>query len=275
MNSKVFRRGTVASGALVVLLASTAVSFAAIPGTDGVISACYNSSSNPSGQLRVIDVQRGDKCAKNEKALTFNQTGPQGPVGPIGPAGPQGLTGATGPTGLTGPIGPAGPTGATGPAGTQGPIGQTGPAGPQGLQGPAGPQGIQGPAGASGIATVTFAGTGKQELPEDGTIVKRVSKNLPAGNWAIVATANFSTLFYYGNDPFEGTTRCELRNGADVVGFADDRRLVQTDVHVSLSMNGGAAIPAGGGEVSLWCGSQFGGFIENAQLMIMQVDSFS
>ncbi len=276
MNSRLARRGTVVSGALVVLLASTAVSFAAIPGTDGVISVCYNASSNPSGQLRVIDVQRGDKCAKNEKPLTFNQTGPQGPIGPIGPAGPQGLTGATGSTGLTGPIGPAGPTGATGATGAQGPIGLTGPAGPQGLQGPAGPQGLQGPAGASGIATVTFAGSGRQELPDGGALVKRVAKNLPAGNWAIVATANFSTLFYYNNDDgFEGTTRCELRNGADVVGFADDRRGVKTDVHVSLSMNGGAAVPAGGGEVSLWCGSQFGGFLENAQLMIMQVGSFS
>jgi hypothetical protein len=264
MNSRVVRRGTVASGALVVLLASTAVSFAAIPGTDGVISACYNSSSNPSGQLRVIDTQRGDKCAKNERPLTFNQTGPQGPAGPIGPAGPQGPTGATGPTGLTGPVGPAGPTGATGATGAQGPIGLTGPAGPQGLQGPAGP---------SGTTTVTFAVTpGPQLLPVRSVLIKYLAKTLPAGNWAIAVTANFSSFDVI--DPVEATTRCELRNGDDVIGFAADRRLVKVS-YVSLAMNGGAAVPAGGGEVSLWCDSQYPGYLDHAQMMFIEVGSFS
>jgi hypothetical protein len=72
-----------------------------------VIHSCYNASSNPSGQLRVIDVEAGAKCAKNEKALNFNQRGPQGDAGPAGPAGPQG------PKGDTGPAGPQGPAGAS------------------------------------------------------------------------------------------------------------------------------------------------------------------
>jgi len=42
-----------------------------------VISGCYNTASNPSGQLRVIDTQAGGKCAKNEQALSWNQQGPK------------------------------------------------------------------------------------------------------------------------------------------------------------------------------------------------------
>jgi hypothetical protein len=37
--------------------------------------------------MRVIDSDKGQVCAKNEKALNFNQTGPQGPAGAQGPAG--------------------------------------------------------------------------------------------------------------------------------------------------------------------------------------------
>ena len=45
-------------------------------------------------------------------------------------------------------------------------------------------------------------------------------------------------------------------------------------------MNGGALVPAGGGEVSLWCNSQIGGGsegegVEYAQMMMIQVGGFS
>jgi hypothetical protein len=45
---------------------------------------------------------------------------------------------------------------------------------------------------------------------------------------------------------------------------------------VSLALNGGAQVPAGGGEVSLWCNSQ-GGWnkIENSQMMMIRLDGFS
>jgi hypothetical protein len=104
--------------ALCVLAAATVglagLAYAAIPDAGGVIHTCYNDTSNPSGQMRVIDSEKGQVCAKNEKALAFNQTGPQGPQGPAGPAGP------AGPEGAQGPAGPAGPIGATGPQGEAG-----------------------------------------------------------------------------------------------------------------------------------------------------------
>jgi hypothetical protein len=42
-------------------------------------------------------------------------------------------------------------------------------------------------------------------------------------------------------------------------------------------MNGGAQVPAGGGDVSLWCSSQFGSNerVEYAQMMLVQVGGFS
>lgn len=55
------------------VLAAVGVGYAAIPSGDGVIHSCYNASSHPSGQLRVIDQEAGAKCSKNEKALAFNQ----------------------------------------------------------------------------------------------------------------------------------------------------------------------------------------------------------
>ncbi len=77
-----------------------------IPGSGGVISACYQKAQ---GQLRVVPA--GQKCRPSEKALSWNQTGPQGATGPQGPAGPQGPTGPAGPQGATGPAGPQGPAG--------------------------------------------------------------------------------------------------------------------------------------------------------------------
>jgi hypothetical protein len=154
-----------------------------------VIHACYNASSNPSGSLRVIDAEAGAKCAKNEKPLDFNQTGPQGPQGP------------------------------------------------------------------AGISMATFAfTTAFVALPE--TFTKVVSKNLTAGSWAIVATVN-TNVYSQGGGPTAGDNirdvSCELRNGATVIGSATDRRAIPLDdlVKRSLSMNGGAQVPAGGGEVSV------------------------
>jgi hypothetical protein len=96
-------RSGIATVVLVALLASVGVAYAAIPSADGVIHACYNATSNPAGMLRVIDAEAGAKCAKNEKPLNFNQTGPQGPAGP---AGPQGIPGKNGNTILSGTTAP-------------------------------------------------------------------------------------------------------------------------------------------------------------------------
>jgi hypothetical protein len=114
-----YRLSFVAVVALALVGAS--VAYATIPGSNGVIHACYN----PSNALRVIDVDAGATCAKNEKSLDFNQTGPQGPQGPKGDQGiqgAQGIQGVAGPTGATGPAGATGATGAPGPAGASGAV---------------------------------------------------------------------------------------------------------------------------------------------------------
>jgi len=66
--------------------------YAAIPDASGVIHGCYSKSS---GQLRVIDTAKSQKCATSEVGLNWNQTGPKGATGPqgaIGPPGPAGVS---------------------------------------------------------------------------------------------------------------------------------------------------------------------------------------
>jgi hypothetical protein len=104
-----FRRVAVAVTAVVLVAIAGGVTYAVADiGGGGVINGCYKSQN---GQLRLIDPAT-DHCLPSETAISWNQTGTQGPPGPTGPAGPQG------PTGDTGPTGPAGPTGPQGPAGT-------------------------------------------------------------------------------------------------------------------------------------------------------------
>jgi hypothetical protein len=125
--------------------------------------------------------------------------------------------------------------------------------------------------------TATFAGSGTVTLDESFT--KIAGKNLPAGSWAIVATANMSHANFVACSNCVRTAACELRapNGG-FIGGATDRRGIPGGDHVerSLSMNGGAQVPAGGGEVSLWCNSQTGSseFVTNSQMMIIRLDGF-
>ena len=58
------------------ILLTAIIAFATIPGSDGVINSCYHKND---GALRIID--SNDQCKANEEALSFNQTGPQGPQG--------------------------------------------------------------------------------------------------------------------------------------------------------------------------------------------------
>lgn len=74
---------------LTTLTAGAAV--ASIPGPDGVIHACYQSST---GALRVVE--SGVPCRGGETALQWNQVGPPGPQGPPGPEGPPGPSGSVG-----------------------------------------------------------------------------------------------------------------------------------------------------------------------------------
>ena len=100
-----------------VLLGAGGVAYAAIPGTDGLIHACYDTQS---GQVRLVDPATGQPkgCGKTEKAVAWNQQGPAGPTGPAGPAGPAGPQGEAGAQGEPGAQGETGPAGPAGPAGT-------------------------------------------------------------------------------------------------------------------------------------------------------------
>ncbi len=122
-----------------VVLAIGGGAWAAIPGSDGVIHACYQREH---GQLRLIDTSQHQGCKKSEVAISWNQTGPPGPQGQKGDTGPQGPQGQKGDTG---PQGPQGQKGDTGPQGPQGQKGDTGPQGPQGQKGDTGAQGQAGP----------------------------------------------------------------------------------------------------------------------------------
>lgn len=79
-----------------------------------VITGCIN----PSGLLRVVD--SGHLCGKNERMISWDQTGPAGPPGPLGPQGPVGPRGPQGDPGRDSAIGPLGPQGPPGDAGVPG-----------------------------------------------------------------------------------------------------------------------------------------------------------
>jgi hypothetical protein len=222
------------------IIVTGVIAYASIPGANGVISGCRNTTT---GDLRVIDAEAGDKCdTRTEVPLNWSQTGPEGPQGPAGPQGPQG------------PIGPQGP---------------------QGVPGPQGPQGSQGPAGTGGVATFAFTPSAVDLQPGFTQIV---STTLPAGDWVVVATATVRSPNV--DDESYVQTACELRHGTSVIGGTTDRRYLDEHpdlnsfAHVSLSMNGGAALPQGG-TLSLWCQQPVVGISRaTAQMMIMQVGGF-
>jgi len=137
--------GVLAAGVAVLALGG-GVALATIPGPGGVIHGCY---AKFSGAVRVIDT---GQCKSTENPLSWNQTGPQGPMGPQGPKGLQGAKGDPGAQGPTGQQGPKGDTGTAGPSGEQGPQGPQGAKGDQGAPGPVGQQGPKGDSGAAGPA---------------------------------------------------------------------------------------------------------------------------
>ncbi len=72
-----------------LVVATSGVAVASIPDAGGVITACVN----PGTQVRFVDTEAGDACKKNEREVSFNHTGPQGPVGATGPQGAPGISG--------------------------------------------------------------------------------------------------------------------------------------------------------------------------------------
>jgi hypothetical protein len=125
--------------------------------------------------------------------------------------------------------------------------------------------------------TATFAGNAAPvDLSASFTTI--AAKSLPAGSWGIVATAN-TTASGPDNGDVYGDVVCELRNGNSFIGGATDvreKREPDKPLKRSLSMNGGAQVPAGGGQVSLKCKSdnQYSERVTYAQMMIIRLDGF-
>jgi type VI protein secretion system component Hcp len=101
--------------------AGAAVAIGAIPGSNGTITACYNTNDGatnpygtpvPYGELRVIDPSLSTStvevepdeysCESYEQTITWNQQGPQGIQGVQGIQGIQGPKGSQGPAGAPG-----------------------------------------------------------------------------------------------------------------------------------------------------------------------------
>lgn len=184
-------RGAVTGTALAVgIVAVAGTTWASTPDAIGVIHSCYNVSGNPSGGLRVIDAANGSTCAKNEKALNFNQTGPQGPQGLQGTQGPQGIQGDQGLPGADG---------------------QPGVQGPQGQQGP---QGVQGPAGTAGFSDVYQTEGSSGGVTGTGVYHDVAALTVPAGSYLITYMG-----LLWNQDPDFQAASCRLNTGD--VWYAD------------------------------------------------------
>jgi hypothetical protein len=93
-------------GALALIISLCGVGFAAIQDSSGVLHACYAKSG---GDVRLVKASK--KCAKGEKATTWNQKGATGPAGQRGATGPLGVAGSNGANGIDGSAGQAGSAG--------------------------------------------------------------------------------------------------------------------------------------------------------------------
>jgi hypothetical protein len=242
MRSKRFSTTAAAVG---LCLAGVAVTLATIPGSNGVITACYNKSG---GSIHVID-SSVTKCGSNEIVLTWNQTGQQGPIGPQGPQGPQGAAGATG---ATGPVGPAGPAGAPGVPGMTGPAGPTGPAGASG-----------GHVYVTGLNGIVGGSAGWEGDP--------LSLNLPAGKFVVSAT-----LSPENDDTSDQNLVCKLSTGDSTEAFLGSKSIFGSDnaaSRLSVSLLDVADFNSPG-KVTVHC-SGFHQFINDGRLAAVSVTAIN
>jgi hypothetical protein len=84
--------------ALTLAVTAAGVAVAAIP-SGGTFNGCY---TNVGGVLRVIDLAKGQSCARFETAVTWNQQGAPGLAGKDGAPGAEGAPGAPGIKGAPG-----------------------------------------------------------------------------------------------------------------------------------------------------------------------------
>jgi hypothetical protein len=129
------------------------------------------------------------------------------------------------------------------------------------------------------VSTTTFAGiSGPIVLGSEYGFVKVMSKTVQPGSWAVVATVNSTAPdVHIGNELAAVDLVCELRKGSGYIGGATGGGVVPNtgEAKRSLAMNGGAQVPAGGGEVSVWCKTTDRDDINYGQMMLTRVGGFS
>jgi hypothetical protein len=210
MTAKLFagrsRRLVLAAGVGFVLAAG--IAYAAVPGGTQVYTACASKSD---GSVRLINPALGSKtklghCAANERKVTWNQAGSQGPAGAAGPAGPAGGAGSTGATGATGAAGSA--ASASLPAGF-----------------------YSGTVGGPSTA-----------LTSNGTAVG--SLNLPAGKYLVFASARLLAPSAAANAECFIQPAGQLNSGFANVNLAgtNDRKIVSLSYAVTLSAQTAVAL---------------------------------
>jgi hypothetical protein len=97
-----------------IVVASSGVSQATVPDSEGLIHACVTPET---GEMRILDPDAPSAmCRTGQYLLTWSAGRPDdGDDGEDGDDGRRGEQGEQGSTGPTGPTGPTGATGATGP----------------------------------------------------------------------------------------------------------------------------------------------------------------
>lgn len=222
MKHKLTRRGNIVVIAVLGVLATVGVGYAAIPSADGVIHSCYNAAgAKPPGQLRVIDQETGAKCSKNEKALDFNQTGPRGPQG------------------LQGEKGDKGDPGADGADGTDGTDGADGAPGPKGDKGD------------PGAAIAYFAAGPAVSIGRNKEAVV-LSKPVPAGSYAVNAKVTLTNI----DDDDWAFAGCALHapRGKEIDSSSGQLFLEQhLDVHAESIALQGVLSNFAGGSIEITC----------------------
>ena len=79
MHTRIHRVALAVTAVAIVAIAGGVTYAVADIGGAGVINGCYQKNV---GNLRVIDPSAGDSCRPSEIAISWSQTGPQGPTGP-------------------------------------------------------------------------------------------------------------------------------------------------------------------------------------------------
>lgn len=239
------RRGMTVTAAVAVMVGGSAVAWASVPGSDGVITGCYNPQDQ--GSLRVIDTSK-KQCTQYETQLKWNQTGPQGPQGIQGIQGIQGLKGDKGDQGSQGPKGDKGDPGLPGDKGDKGDPGDKGDKGDPGQAG-------------SVYATATQTEPGGRQITTGGVDV--LTKDLPAGKYAVTATLNVVNT---GSDGLRAAT-------CTIPGYTTGA-VVEENRDSSLTLV--ATFDAGGGAtLKLHCHADRVMWFTEASMNATQVDSIN